>query len=185
MVAANAAAFDLARVDTVVLTSAGCGAHLRGCHHLQGDARAAGLASRVRDVTEVLAEGPLPPMRALDLDIAYDPPCHLQHAQSVHDAPIALLRSIPGVRMHLLPGHDRCCGGAGIYGILHPELSRQVLETKLEAIRQADPPIQALVSGNPGCMMQLGAGLRASGMAVPVLHPVQLVREAMEGSSER
>ncbi|MFN2317478.1 MAG: (Fe-S)-binding protein [Gemmatimonadales bacterium] len=184
MAARNVAAFAGVDADRIVVNSAGCGALLREYHHLLDDPRAAAIAGRVRDITEILAEGPLPEMRPLDLDIAYDPPCHLQHAQRVHDAPLAVLHAIPGVRVHLLPGHDRCCGGAGIYGILHPELSRQVLEDKLAAIRAADPPMDMIVTGNPGCIMQIGAGLRASGMEIPVGHPVQLVREAM-GQEQR
>jgi glycolate oxidase iron-sulfur subunit len=184
MAAVNVAAFAGVDADLVVVNSAGCGALLREYHHLLDDPRTAALADRVRDITEILAQGPLPPMRPLDLDIAYDPPCHLQHAQRVHDAPLAVLRAIPGVRVHLLPGHDRCCGGAGIYGILHPELSRQVLEDKLSAIRAADPPIDMIVTGNPGCLMQIGAGLRASGIQLPVVHPVELVAGAVK-SGER
>lgn len=180
MAAGNLAAFAGMEADRIVVNSAGCGALIREYHHLLDDPRAAAIADRVRDITEILSEGPLPAMRPLDLDIAYDPPCHLQHAQRVHDAPLAVLRAIPGVRVHLLPGHDRCCGGAGIYGILHPELSRQVLEEKLNAIRAADPPIDLIVTGNPGCIMQIGAGLRASGMAIPVVHPVELVARAMK-----
>jgi glycolate oxidase iron-sulfur subunit len=179
MAARNVAAFADVDADRIVVNSAGCGALLREYHHLVDDPVAAVLAGRIRDITTILAEGPLPAMRPLDLDIAYDPPCHLQHAQGVHEAPLAVLRAIPGVRVHLLPGHDRCCGGAGIYGILHPELSRQVLEDKLNAVRAADPPIDLIVTGNPGCIMQIGAGLRASGMEIPVVHPVQLVREAL------
>jgi glycolate oxidase iron-sulfur subunit len=177
----NLDAFLAADADCIVTNSAGCGALLREYHHLLDDPRAAELASRVRDVSEILAAGPLPPMGRLDLDIAYDPPCHLQHAQGVHDAPLAVLRAVPGLRVHLLPGHDHCCGGAGIYGVLHPELSRQVLDAKLEAIRLAHPPIAMVVTGNPGCIMQIGAGLRASGMGIPVVHPVQVVAGAMGG----
>ncbi len=184
MAARNLDAFAGVDADRIVVNSAGCGALLREYHHLVDDPEVALLAGRIRDITEILAEGPLPSMHPLDLDVAYDPPCHLQHAQRVHDAPLAVLRATPGVRVHLLPGHDRCCGGAGIYGILHPELSRQVLEDKLSAIRSASPKIDMIVTGNPGCIMQIGAGLRASGMAIPVVHPVELVREAM-GQEQR
>ncbi len=184
MATLNVTAFAGVDADWIVVNSAGCGALLREYHHLDDDHEAAVLAGKIRDITEILAEGPLPPMRPLDLDIAYDPPCHLQHAQQVHEAPLAVLRAIPGVRVHLLPGHDRCCGGAGIYGILHPELSRQVLEDKLDTIRTASPKIDMVVTGNPGCIMQIGAGLRASGMQIPVGHPVELVREAM-GQEQR
>ena len=171
----NIAAFDAVDADYIVVNSAGCGALLREYPLLVGGPRAEALARKVRDITEILADSAPPYARVQDLNIVYDPPCHLQHAQRIHEAPLAVLRSIPGVRVQVLPGADRCCGGAGLYGLLHPELSRQILAEKLEALRQASPPPDLLVTGNPGCLMQLGAGLRAAGMAIPVAHPVEVV----------
>ncbi len=181
----NVAAFDAVPADLIVVNSAGCGALLREYHHLVDSPAAARMAARVRDITEVLAESALPAMRPLDLDIAYDPPCHLQHAQRVHDAPLQLLRSIPGIRVHLLPGADRCCGAAGLYGVLHPELSHQVLREKLEVLRAANPRPHVLVTGNPGCLMQFRAGLLAERLPIRVAHPVEVVGWALEGSVRR
>lgn len=180
----NLAAFDAVPADRIVVTSAGCGALLRDYHHLVEDPRASHLAAKVRDVTEILADSVLPPMRTLDLDVAYEPPCHLQHAQRVHDAPLAVLRAIPGVRVHLLPGAEQCCGGAGIYGLLHPELSQEILRRKLDAIRAAAPPVSLVATGNPGCLMQIGAGVQALGMPLAVVHPVELVHMALIGGPE-
>jgi glycolate oxidase iron-sulfur subunit len=183
----NIAAFDAVETDLIVVNSAGCGALLREYQHLVESPAAARMAAKVRDITEILAESTLPAMRPLDLDIAYDPPCHLQHAQRVHDAPLKLLRSIPGVRLHLLPGADRCCGAAGLYGVLHPELSHQVLREKLEVLRSANPRPHVLVTGNPGCLMQFRAGLLAERLPIRVAHPIQLVAWAMgeEARSEK
>jgi glycolate oxidase iron-sulfur subunit len=163
------------RADYVVVNSAGCGAILKDYGHLLGTDESARFAATVKDVTELLAMAGPRPGGPVDLDVAYDPPCHLQHAQRVHAEPLAVLAAIPGLRVQLLPGHDRCCGGAGTYGLLHPELSQAVLADKVGAFRDAVPRLQAIVTGNPGCTMQIGAGLRAAGLDVPVRHPVELL----------
>lgn len=170
------------RADYVVVDSAGCGAILKDYGHLLGTEAAGGFAATVRDVTELLAMAGPRPGAPLDLDVAYDPPCHLQHAQKVHAEPLAVLGAIPGLRVHLLPGHDRCCGGAGTYGLLHPELSQAVLADKIGAIREAAPRPSAVITGNPGCTMQIGAGLRAAGLDVAVRHPVELLDRSYQAA---
>jgi glycolate oxidase iron-sulfur subunit len=165
----------LGSADYVGVNSAGCGAMLRDYGHLLGSDDGAGFSSRVRDVTELLAEAGPRTGAPLVLEVAYDAPCHLQHAQRVHAAPLAVLRSIPGLRLRLLPGFDRCCGGAGAYSLLQPELSEQVLADKVATLREASPALDAVATGNPGCIMQIGAGLLAAGLKLPVLHPVELL----------
>ncbi len=174
LAAANLAAFSGA-ADFIVVNSAGCGALLKDYGHLLGTDPARRFAARVRDVSELLAErgprtgGPLP------LDVAYDAPCHLQHAQRVHQPVLAVLEAIPGLRLALLPGHDRCCGSAGIYSLLEPAHSRAVLDQKLDAIAGARPRPSIIATGNPGCLMQIGGGLRAAGLPIRVAHPVELL----------
>lgn len=168
------------RATYVVVNSAGCGALLKQYGHLLDTDEARQFGASVRDVTELLAMAGPRPGAALDLDVAYDAPCHLQHAQGVHAEALAVLAAIPGLRVHLLPGHDRCCGGAGTYGLLHPELSQQVLAEKVEALRSAPVPLGAVVTGNPGCTMQIGAGLHGAGLAVPVRHPVELLDQSYQ-----
>jgi glycolate oxidase iron-sulfur subunit len=126
-------------------------------------------------VSELLAAAGPRPGGALDLDVAYDAPCHLQHAQRVHEAPLAVLRAIPGLRLRLLPGSDKCCGSAGVYSILRPAMSRAVLDVKIESIAAAEPRPDLVATGNPGCLMQIGAGLLAEGLDLPVAHPVELL----------
>jgi glycolate oxidase iron-sulfur subunit len=173
----NAAALARA-ADYVVTNSAGCGALLKDYGHLLGDESGATLAGKVRDVTELLAEaGPRPGAR-LDLDVAYDAPCHLQHAQRVHEAPLAVLRAIPGLRLRLLPGSDRCCGSAGIYSVLQPGMARAVLADKIETIAAAEPRPRVVATGNPGCLMQIGAGLIAAGLDIRAAHPVELLDQS-------
>jgi glycolate oxidase iron-sulfur subunit len=163
------------RADFIVVNSAGCGALLKDYGHLLGSEAAHELAGKVRDVSELLAaQGPRRGA-ALAIDVAYDAPCHLQHAQRVHAAPLALLAAIPELRMRLLPGADQCCGSAGIYSILHPAMSRAVLEAKVASIGAAAPRPAVVATGNPGCLMQIGAGLRAAGLDVAVAHPVELL----------
>ncbi|HET8649840.1 MAG TPA: heterodisulfide reductase-related iron-sulfur binding cluster [Gemmatimonadales bacterium] len=161
--------------DYIVVDSAGCGALLKDYGHLLGSDEAEQLAARVRDVTELLAAAGPVAGAPLDLDVAYDAPCHLQHAQGVHDQVLAVFGAIPGLRLRLLPGYDRCCGSAGIYSLLQPAMSRRVLDDKIESIRAAVPQPQVVATGNPGCLMQIGAGLRAAGLPITVAHPVELL----------
>jgi glycolate oxidase iron-sulfur subunit len=158
-----------------VINSAGCGALLKDYGRLLRAPEAQRFATRVRDVSELLAaQGPRPG-GPLPLEVVYDAPCHLQHAQRVHDAPLALLRAIPDLRLRLLPGSDRCCGSAGIYSLLQPAMSRLVLDAKIASLAEATPAPAIVVTGNPGCLMQIGAGLRAAGLSAEVRHPVELL----------
>lgn len=170
----NTAAFA-GRADFIVTNSAGCGAVLKEYGHLLESEAGAAFGAKVRDVSELLAAAGPRAGASVPLDVAYDAPCHLQHAQKVHAQPVAVLRSIPGLRLQLLPGSDRCCGAAGIYATLHPEMSRMVLDDKTHTFIDAATPPDVVSTGNPGCHMQLGAGLRAAGKATPVAHPVELL----------
>ncbi len=163
------------RADYVVVDSAGCGALLKDYGHLLGTEAAAAFGAKVRDVSELLAAaGPVPP-GPLDLDVVYDAPCHLQHAQGVHAEPLRVLSAIPGLRLRMLPGSDKCCGSAGIYSLLKPDMARAVLDMKIEEIAAALPRPAYVTTGNPGCLMQIGAGLRAAGVPIHVVHPVELL----------
>lgn len=174
----NVRAFDGAAPGvTVVTNSAGCGAMLKAYGEwLTGEAledRAHDFAARVRDVTEVLADRGPRRGNPLPLRVAYDEPCHLLHAQKVAAAPRAILDAIPDLVQVPLDGSDRCCGSAGLYSLVEPELSNQILGAKLEAIGKARPDV--VVTGNPGCLMQIGAGTLLRGLDVEVRHPVELL----------
>jgi len=176
LLAANAAAFA-GQADYIVVNSAGCGALLRDAAHLCGVA-AEELGAKVRDISELLAAVGPRAGAPLPLDVAYDPPCHLEHAQGVRDAPLAVFAAIPALRLQRLPGAERCCGAAGIYGLLHPDMAAAVLDDKLAAMAAATPRPALVATGNPGCLMQIGAGLRARGLAIGVVHPVELLDES-------
>ncbi|MGZ8458268.1 MAG: (Fe-S)-binding protein, partial [Gemmatirosa sp.] len=107
------------------------------------------------------------------LRVTYDAPCHLLHAQRIADPPLAVLRAVGGIDLVPLAESDQCCGSAGIYNLIEPETSDAVLAPKLRHV--ADTGAALVASGNPGCLMQLGAGLARSGAAARVVHPVELL----------
>jgi glycolate oxidase iron-sulfur subunit len=138
--------------------------------------RGAAFSARVKDVSEFLiSRGPVPGAQ-LPLRVTYDAPCHLIHAQRITHAPTDMLRAIPGLELRPLPRADECCGGAGIYGLLHQELGGRILRDKVAAVESTGADV--LVTPNPGCMMQIGAGLRMAGKDVRVLHPIELLAES-------
>jgi glycolate oxidase iron-sulfur subunit len=177
LAARNVAAFADG-ADYIVVNSAGCGALLKGYGHLLGGDAAAAFAAKVRDVSELLAERGPRPGGALPLDVAYDAPCHLQHAQRIHAAPLAVLGAIPALRLQLLPSSDKCCGSAGIYSVIRPAMARAVLDLKLASFAAASPVPEIVTTGNPGCLMQIGAGVRAAGLPIRVVHPVELLDQS-------
>jgi glycolate oxidase iron-sulfur subunit len=174
---ANVAAFSRVPDAAIVVNAAGCGAMLKDYPRLlAGEPLAEGaaqVASRVADVSEVLAAAGPRPGAALNLVVAYDPPCHLLHAQRVADAPLKVLDAIPGLRRTAHTEAELCCGSAGSYSLSQPGLSRAVLDRKVAALRNGR--LDAVATGNPGCVMQIGAGLQAAGQPVPVVHPVELL----------
>jgi glycolate oxidase iron-sulfur subunit len=175
---ANVAAFDASGAKWIAINAAGCGAMVKEYGRLLADdpawsARAAAVAAKARDVSELLAAaGPLPGA-PIKKRVTYDAPCHLLHAQRVADAPLAVLRAIPGMELVPLVDADQCCGSAGIYNLLEPELAAQVLAPKLERI--AESGAEWVATGNPGCLMQIGAGLLLSGATARAVHPVDLL----------
>ncbi len=161
----------------IVVNSAGCGAMLKEYGHLvavpgRGDA----FAARVQDVSELLSERGPRPGAPLDLTVAYDPPCHLMHAQRIAGPPERMLGAIPVLRVITLPDAAQCCGSAGLFTLVEPAMSRAVLAPKLASLAAARP--QVVATGNPGCLMQLGAGLAAAGVPAAVRHPVELLDES-------
>jgi glycolate oxidase iron-sulfur subunit len=170
---ANIAAFGDGDAP-IVVNSAGCGAQLKAyAHLLPHEPAAAQFAARVRDVTELLAAAGPAAGAATAARVAYDPPCHLLHAQRIAEPPLRVLAAVPELEVLTLPDAAQCCGGAGMYTLVEPALSRTILAPKLEALRAAAP--DAVATGNPGCVMQIGAGLRAAGLSCPVVHPVELL----------
>lgn len=174
----NVEAFERSGADWIAVNAAGCGAMMKEYGHLLRDdpawaERAAQVAARVRDVSELLVvAGPVPGGH-VPLRVTYDAPCHLHHAQRITDAPLDVLRAIPGLDLVPLADAERCCGGAGIYNLVQPDTSAKVLDPKLDHVRATGAVLVA--TGNPGCHMQIGAGLIRSGSRVRCVHPVDLL----------
>jgi len=174
-------------IDAVVVNAAGCGSALKEYPHLLRDdpayyAKAQRFSALVKDVSELLLESPFDlPLRPLPLRATYQDPCHLAHAQGLRAQPRALLRAIPGLELVEMAGADRCCGSAGIYNLLHPALARRLLRSKVEAIRATEA--QVVVTANPGCQLQLAAGLKLWGVPGRVVHLVELLDEALIGGA--
>jgi glycolate oxidase iron-sulfur subunit len=174
----NIAAFEASGSSAIAVNAAGCGAMVKQYGHLLQDdpawaARARAVASRARDVSELLAAAGPRVGAAILARVTHDPPCHQMHAQRVVRQPLAVLAAIPGLDLVPLEDADQCCGSAGIYNLVEPDTSDAVLAPKLERIAATRAPIVA--TGNPGCMMQLGAGLMQSGSTARVVHPVELL----------
>ena len=173
---ALAAAFP-ADVDWVVTNAAGCGSALRDYGHWVGeDAAASRVAARTRDVTELLAEADLP-LDSLPLTATYHDPCHLAHGQRVRSAPRALLGRIPDLRLVPLADSELCCGSAGVFNLLEPEMADRLLALKIARI--AETGARTVVTGNPGCLMQIARGARERGLDLAVVHPVTLLARAV------
>lgn len=175
MARANVTAFSCSPLDAIIVNSAGCGAVMKEYPELlPGDALAREFANKVKDISEFLAELELRPrLHPLRLRITYQDACHLAHGQGVRQPPRALLAQIPGIEFVELPHADRCCGAAGVYSLTHPVNSQRILSEKLDAVAQTRA--QVVVTANPGCAMQLQAGVLERKMAPRVCHVVELL----------
>ncbi|MBI3998280.1 MAG: 4Fe-4S dicluster domain-containing protein [Armatimonadetes bacterium] len=168
-------------VDAVVVNAAGCGAAMKEYGHLLKDdpayrERAGRFAAKVRDAGEFLAGlGLRTAPQPVSLTVTYQDPCHLAHGQRVRAEPRALLAAI-GVRLVEMAGSDRCCGSAGIYNVLQPEMSETLLREKMDAICATGAG--TVVAPNPGCMMQLRYGAQRFGIPVRVMHLMDLLDQA-------
>src|SRR5215470_2566093 len=175
-------AFEGERVDAVVVNTSGCGAHMKAYGALlAGDAawaeRARRFSASVRDISELLAGTPLRgPLRPIPMTVTYHDPCHVVHGQKIRTAPRTLLAQIPGLRVAELAESDWCCGSAGIYNLTEPEMADRLLRRKVRHVLATGAG--AVVTANPGCILQIQQGLRAAGSHVEVLHLVEILDRA-------
>ncbi len=166
----------------IVTNAGGCGAMLAAYAHLLADdqiyaEKARSFSARVRDIGQQLEADGFRNGAAIGYErTTYDASCHLLHGQHGADASMKMLWAIPNLNFVLLKGSDVCCGGAGVYNLLEPELSEQVLDEKLANIEQSGARV--LATGNPGCHMQIAAGARLAGIKLEVCHPVELLDES-------
>ena len=164
--------------ETPIVTNAGgCGAMLASYGHLLHDEEAIQFSQRVRDVSQQLATGEI--RRGVSVGsekTTYDASCHLLYGQHAGEASLRMLEAIPDLNFKSLDGAERCCGGAGIYNLMEPDMSARVLDEKLRNVKASGASL--LATGNPGCQMQIGAGACVRGMELKVCHPVELLDES-------
>jgi glycolate oxidase iron-sulfur subunit len=174
-------------VDLIAINAAGCGSTLKEYGHLLRDdpqyaERARIFSAKCKDITELLAGlEPRAPRHPLPLTIAYHDACHLQHAQGIRAEPRKLLQGILGLQVREIPESAICCGSAGIYNLVEPGPAQDLGDRKVRNIMTLD--VAAIVSSNPGCSLQIAAGLRRAGRSLPTLHPIQLIDASIRGVS--
>ena len=168
--------------NAIITNAGGCGAMLVSYSHLLAEDedyrdKAKDFSERVKDVSQELQRrqirtgGPAPGER-----VTYDTSCHLLYGQHAGESSQKMVQEIPEVHFVALQGTERCCGGAGIYNLMQPEMSAHVLKEKLSCIK--DTGAELLVTGNPGCQMQIAAGASLEGMKLAVCHPIELLDES-------
>jgi glycolate oxidase iron-sulfur subunit len=168
--------------DAIIINSAGCGAAMKEYAELLHEdpdyaEKAARFSALCRDISEYLVEiGFKQPQGQMPVRVTYQDSCHLGHAQRVRTQPRDVLISIPGVEFVEMPSADRCCGSAGIYSAVQPEMSSQILSSKMTDIGTTNAGV--IATANPGCMLQLEAGVRRSGVPMRVAHVVELLAES-------
>jgi glycolate oxidase iron-sulfur subunit len=178
----NIQAFADAQDAPIITNAGGCGAMLVTYNHLlandEGFAQLARrFSARVRDVSQQLETLSIKEggsnLRGV---VTYDASCHLLYGQHAGEASLQMLRAIKDLNFIPLEGCERCCGGAGLYNLLQPEMSQSVLKEKLAHIKESGA--ETLATGNPGCQMQIGAGAQLAGIRLRVCHPVELLDES-------
>ena len=155
----------------IVVDSGGCGAAMKEYGHLLGTARAKAVAARVVDLSEIVTADDLAGARPVPARMAFQAPCHVKNVQRLGSRPLELLRAIPDLELVEPDDWHLCCGSGGAYSLEHPEFAEQLLTRKADAIARTGAT--EVVSGNPGCALQLArAGLT-------VWHPAQLLARAL------
>jgi glycolate oxidase iron-sulfur subunit len=176
-------AFAEADVETIVVNAAGCGSAMKRYGHLLRNdpeyaERAKAFGAKCRDISEVLADlEPRAPRGPVPLRVAYHDACHLQHAQGVRVQPRQLLKGIPGVDVREIGESEICCGSAGIYNLLEPEAATELRDRKVQNILKTGADV--IVSGNPGCLLQIATGLEAAGRPMRIMHLVEVVDQSI------
>ncbi len=180
-------AFERAGVDRVVVNAAGCGSSMKEYGELldadpEWGPRAHAFSTRVRDVSELLAElgPPRAPRHPVEARVAYQDACHLAHAQGVRAEPRAALRSIPGLELVELAEPDVCCGSAGIYNLVQPDAAAVLGDRKAAHLAAAHADV--LATANPGCALQIAAACRRRGQPCVVVHPIELIDASIHGT---
>lgn len=180
--------FEGTGVDYVIINAAGCGHTLKEYEHILEDdpeykQRAKQFSAQVKDVQEFLAEvgvtAPLEPLTKGDLAIVYQDACHLLHGQKISLQPRQLLQSIPGVKLKEPIDAALCCGSAGVYNMLQPEVAEELGQQKVTNLLNTGAEL--IASSNPGCSLQIKKHLQLQGKTIPLIHPIELLDYAIRG----
>jgi len=168
-------------LDFIVTDCGGCGAELKKYGHHLEDSAAASFSGKVRDISQVLAihadELKLL-LRPLPLKVTYHDPCHIAHCQGIRREPRDLIKHVPGLEYRELENADACCGSGGTYNIEKPEMADLILRRKIDTIRATGADV--LVTGNPGCLLQLKKGLADQLPQVKIMHLTELLAQSIE-----
>lgn len=184
MAKANIRAFRNQDLDAIIVNAAGCGAAMKGYARLLADdpdwaKPAAEFTAKVKDATEFLdALGIVPPRRSVNRTVTYQEACHLAHAQGIKAAPRRLLQALPGLQLVEMAESDRCCGSAGVYNLLQPEMAGTLQRRKVSNIQATGA--QLVVTTNPGCLLQVQAGLEQAESQAKIVHIIDLLWEAYQ-----
>ncbi|HVV73875.1 MAG TPA: (Fe-S)-binding protein [Verrucomicrobiae bacterium] len=181
--------FPPEQFDAIISNAGGCGSHLKHYASLLANDpeyrdRAAQWDLKLKDIHEWLVHTGIkaPPALRAEQTVTYHESCHLAHGQKITAQPRGLLRAIPNLKLVELPESQWCCGSAGIYNLIQPEMANALLERKLAHIRATGASIVA--TGNPGCLLQLINGARSQGLNLRVVHPITLLAEAYRRNTQ-
>ena len=178
--------FEGLDVDAIIVNSAGCGSTMKEYGEILKDdlafaGRAQELCTKTRDVMEFLSDiGLKGRLHELNLRVTYQDACHLGHAQRIKSQPRQLMSQIPGLELTEMPESDVCCGSAGIYNLVQPDMSQSLLERKINNLRTQK--VDYLVAGNPGCLLQIKKGIDKYGLAIKTAHPIELLDWSYKGA---
>jgi len=143
--------------------------------------RAEALSEKTKDVMEFLSDiGLQGNLKDLSVKVTYQDACHIGHAQRIKEQPREVLKEIPGLELIEMPESDLCCGSAGIYNLVQPEMSQNLLDRKMGNVKQNK--VDYLVAGNPGCLLQIQKGIKSNGLNIKTAHPIELLDWSYRGT---
>ena len=173
-------------IDYVIVNSAGCGSTMKDYYEILKDdhkyqAKALEFCNKTRDIMEFLDEvGIESSLHEINLSVTYQDACHIVHGQKIKDEPRKLLNKIPGLNLIEMKQSDHCCGSAGIYNILQPDISDKILEKKIDNILETNPDY--ILAGNPGCLLQVQKGLSKRHKKIKIAHPIEILSWSISGN---
>jgi len=175
--------FSTLDVDYLIVNSAGCGSNMKEYGELlKSDTKyrtkARKLSEKTRDIVEFIDEiGINGNLKKLNLKVTYQDACHISHGQSIRSAPRNILSKIPGLELIEMNESDHCCGSAGIYNLVQPDMAEKILLRKISNIKNTGSDM--LVAGNPGCLLQIQKGIRENKLKIETAHPIELLNRSL------